>query len=1280
MIAGGEIYGYSLEAVYSDGRRASSPHRLFGVDRTEILSLQLTGEAFETGSDVLSPKAREVLSEAAAILQRYPEEVVVIDGHTDSVGSKKYNLELSRRRAAAAASYLAETLGRSPDDFVIRYFGEDRPIAPNSLEDGRALNRRVELHGEIEDTEYVTIKDAFRTERAVSINGTAAEIGAAGQFFHRFTDPSVDRLSIEANDSQGRSARATVQMPRVEVATPSGEFLLSDGGWARGCQSTRVSGEDTATESSRVVCRLAGRTNPGSTLHVRGVPVPVDERGEFGIDIQPQLGRNSYDLLIRNAEGFNRITNLQVSMTDRDADGHYIVVREGIPNLSVDLPPDGTKLNESKLHVSGATDPGNTIRVNDQPVETRSDGSFAVEAELPVGRSRLVIEVRDPDGATGAIEREFEVARHNLFLLAFADGKIGALSAEGLVEGAGLDDDSDFYAEGRLAFYLKGRIAGKYIITSAFDSGKDEVEYLFQNIDAEETETLLRNIDPDKFYPVYGDASTVVYDAESEGKFYLALDSDEIHAVVGNYPLNLNDTELAAYRRTLYGGRFAYESTSRTPYGDPDTRVVLFGAEIKQAHIRDELRATGGSLYYLSHQDVIEGSEQVILVVRDKNTGLTLSQDVQRQNLDYTIKYQEGRIMFHRPISSVIAGGSLVDQEILSGHPVFIEVDYETELRSFEKTGYGARVRRQIGDHVAVGGTFLHDELQAGEYELTGVDAEFKLGKNNRITIERAESTGNDALAYISDDGGVSYTEVPVGGVQEGGAWKVAADLDIGEWFSVPERYHMRAYFKELEPEFFSNGNRGEQGSRKMGVSASARMTEKQSLRVRVDRNELVEEGAPGTLDRTDISSVQWERKGQRWGVAAELLERDPQDAAGNSLGATSFAAARYWSKPIDKLSTRVDHQQTIDGEENDQTTVAVQYDVLSSLSFEVQGTDGSIGRSTQAGAILKLQEGTIELARRMSEDGSGRRDTTVLGAKAPLGKSSKVYTEYQWEQAESGDQVISLLGLQKQWDIAPGFRFTLSGETSDTDSGPTERERSAFTTSLSYAKPERITALSRSTLRFDEGTSRQVQLSSLTHVDYRLNDDLTLLGKYRYSKTRDRDTDVTEARLEERSVGLAYRPVRHDRFNSLFRYSRLLDQQPIGAGLAERPDRTLEVVSAETAYQVVPRLEWLSKGALRWHEEALPGSPTVSTRTQLAIQRLNIGIRGPFEVGAEYRMLRESETESRRQGWLTEFGWRVQKHFRLGLGYNFTDFSDNELSQNDYSVHGWFLRVQGMY
>ena len=159
--------------------------------------------------------------------------------------------------------------------------------------------------------------------------------------------------------------------------------------------------------------------------------------------------------------------------------------------------------------------------------------------------------------------------------------------------------------------------------------------------------------------------------------------------------------------------------------------------------------------------------------------------------------------------------------------------------------------------------------------------------------------------------------------------------------------------------------------------------------------------------------------------------------------------------------------------------------------------------------------------------------------------------------------------------------------------------------------------------------------------------------------------------------MAVAYRPVEHSRFNGLARFTQIVDQRPT-TGAVERDDQ--RVFSMDTSFDVTDRVEWVTKTALRTEKQTVPLYPRTETTTRLAIQRLNVAFYRQLLVGAEYRLLDETETDAARQGWLAEVGWKLHQHFRVGVGYNFTDFSDNEFSDNDYSVKGWFLRVQGMY
>jgi outer membrane protein OmpA-like peptidoglycan-associated protein len=102
------------------------------------------GLLFGFDSDELMPAAREDLRSFAASLKKYPNTRTLIVGHTDSDGSAQYNMDLSDRRALAAANFV---YGEGVDRVRITTAGrgETEPIASNSSDDGRRQNRRVEI-------------------------------------------------------------------------------------------------------------------------------------------------------------------------------------------------------------------------------------------------------------------------------------------------------------------------------------------------------------------------------------------------------------------------------------------------------------------------------------------------------------------------------------------------------------------------------------------------------------------------------------------------------------------------------------------------------------------------------------------------------------------------------------------------------------------------------------------------------------------------------------------------------------------------------------------------------------------------------------------------------------------------------------------------------------------------------------------------------------------------------------------------------------------------------
>jgi len=124
VLAGGrELY----DALEKDGRVATQ------------------GIYFDSGSDKIRPESTPTLVEIADMLKAHPDLDLLIEGHTDNVGSPASNLALSDRRAAAVRQVLIDTYKIDGNRLTTKGFGDTVPVAPNTTPEGRQQNRRVEL-------------------------------------------------------------------------------------------------------------------------------------------------------------------------------------------------------------------------------------------------------------------------------------------------------------------------------------------------------------------------------------------------------------------------------------------------------------------------------------------------------------------------------------------------------------------------------------------------------------------------------------------------------------------------------------------------------------------------------------------------------------------------------------------------------------------------------------------------------------------------------------------------------------------------------------------------------------------------------------------------------------------------------------------------------------------------------------------------------------------------------------------------------------------------------
>jgi OmpA-OmpF porin, OOP family len=99
---------------------------------------------FDTGSATLRPESQEQLQNVAAILKAHPNVHLKIGGYTDNVGPADQNLKLSEERATNVTHELVR-LGVAPNALEAKGYGQEHPVADNSTDDGRALNRRISM-------------------------------------------------------------------------------------------------------------------------------------------------------------------------------------------------------------------------------------------------------------------------------------------------------------------------------------------------------------------------------------------------------------------------------------------------------------------------------------------------------------------------------------------------------------------------------------------------------------------------------------------------------------------------------------------------------------------------------------------------------------------------------------------------------------------------------------------------------------------------------------------------------------------------------------------------------------------------------------------------------------------------------------------------------------------------------------------------------------------------------------------------------------------------------
>ncbi|MFA9199598.1 MAG: hypothetical protein ACEQR8_00185 [Cypionkella sp.] len=553
--------------------------------------------------------------------------------------------------------------------------------------------------------------------------------------------------------------------------------------------------------------RVAIRHRPGQKVELRVDGEPVTALAFDGARVDPA---GTYAISVWRGIPLTGETT-ELAATVRGADG--AVAAELARAVHFASTPARVEIvaQRSRLVADGASRPVLAVRVLDRagrPVHAGISGEVAINAPyesaaaleamqlrqltgIGSASARWVVEGDDgialvelaPTMVSGALRMRFafadgEVRREQTLdawvvpgeqkwtLVGLAEGALGSRTVADAMERGGAFD-SDLGEHARVAFYAKGRVLGKTLLTVAYDSAKQAAD-----------QRLLGAIDPNAYYTVFADGSDRRFDAASRNKLYVRLESVAFYALYGDFEAGFDQTELARYLRTATGFK------AEAQLGG--LHAAAFAAETALRHRRDEFQGSGLSgPYRLSSRAIVPNSETVTLEVRDRfRSELVLERKALTRFVDYDIDLLAGTISFAQPIAS----------RDFALNPQFVVIDFEADDAGERTVSAGARADwTTAGGALRVGATLLTDGGDTGRTELAAIDLRGRIDAGTEVRAE----------AGVSRRAGEQAT-----------AWLVEAEHHS-------DRLDVLAYARSLAPGYgVGQQSRAERGRRKFGADA----------------------------------------------------------------------------------------------------------------------------------------------------------------------------------------------------------------------------------------------------------------------------------------------------------------------------------------------------------------------------------------------------------------------------------------------------------------------------
>ncbi len=961
--------------------------------------------------------------------------------------------------------------------------------------------------------------------------------------------------------------------------------------------------------------------------------------------------------------------------------------------------------SSGSVRISGRdVPPDHTVWLAGTEIPVNEDGEFVGEVILPAGLHTVEVAVLDEEGNGELYLRDLDLERSDWFFVALADLTLSQDLSGGRPSelNGGNSTDLDAFANGRLAFFLNGKFGEDWKLTASADTREGPVEDLFTNFLDKDPDSLFRRLDPDYHYPTFGDDSTIDELAPTLGKFFVRLNKGDDHLLWGNFLVRYNQNELALVERGLYGANARYQTDAATSFGERRFAFDGFAADPGTISSRDEFRGTGGSVYFLKRQDLLIGSERLRVEIRDKDSGLVRETVTLQPELDYDVDYLQGRILLSEPLSAIADDRLLVRNDGLAGNEAVLVVQYEYTpgFDELDTLNLGGQTHAWLTDFLKVGATANHNDQSGEESSLYGVDVTLRKSAGSWIKIQASRSDGLVSTSERSEDGGFNFANPTFGSGQTTDAFGYRADLsfELSDWLKNRSgRVHV--YAQRLEAGYSGAGLNTLTETDQYG--GELRMPITQSLAIVAKGDHLTQDrGLETTTAEVDLSYQVSDHWSIETGARHDRREDDSiSSAATQEEGERTDAVVQIEFDPKTDWKAYAFGQGTVQStgerEENHRGGLGGAVRLTERLAVDGEVSHGDIGPAAQLGTDYQYSERTrlylnYALDNERGYDGlHERRGSLTAGTRSRLSDSASVYVENQYQHATVTGLTRSI-GIDytpaEKWNIDVSWE---DGTTRDRQSqAETERRAGGFTVGYrtdDFQVSSGFEYIFNETEQSDGSTSHRTTWLLRNNLKYQINEDGRLLAKFNHAISDSSQGDVFDGGFTEVVAGFAYRPVAHDRFNALAKYTYFYNvpsSDQVGQnGTSAQFLQKSHIAALDLSYDVTDRWTLGTKYAYRLSQVSLDRDDPdfFENDAHLFILRSDYRFLRNWESSVEGRILELPDLDERRAGALVTVYRYFGDHFKVGLGYNFTDFSE-DLTDLSYDHHGIFLNVVGTF